>query len=455
MRIARFMNINKQTMDKILELEEKIGRLVEDKKAKIKAHDEILKSFETAENTPSDEDYEAAKTRVKEINELDEQIDELRSEKDKLHFIEREKAKRIDRKAASERRGTPEQQAARNFSLARAISDYAEKGKVEGLAKELTEEARNEGRSLSGFQGDLAIPSAFVRLITNDEMRAMSVGTTTAGGHTVSTDTMPLVPVLRPRLKVIAMGTQVASGMKGDMTFPRHTTVETASMNTEVGTGNAVTPTFDTYSVEPHRIEAYTTVSKQLLVQSNDISEQWIRQNLEFAIAKQLDTQVLNGAGTGANIEGIANISGIGSVTYNASDPFGSLVDLETQISQDDADVMNMGYLTTPQMKGSFKQERIDSGSGIMVWGQGAAELNGYRADVSTQVPTVAGTPDEYYIYFGNWADGTIYQWSTIDIVVDPYSLRRTAQVEVVVNGWYDYALRHVESMALCSDAVV
>lgn len=444
-------------MNSILKLQEQLGKVEAERDELQNAHDEFIKSFEEKPEEFSSEYFNQAKKELEVIAEKNKEIERINGEIEAQKYIEQERAKKVDKKAATERRGSEEQRAAKNYSFSRAFDSLRRSGKLEGIEAEVSQEARNEASasSLPGFQGDFALPASMVKLMGSWE-RAMSVGTTTTGGHGVPEVTAGIVPVLRPRLKAISMGTQVQGGMVGTMKFPRHTTVETASVNSEVGAGNEVTPTFDTYSVEPHRMEAYTTASKQLLFQAPGLSEGWIRQNLEFAVAKLLDSQVLAGSGAGNNIEGISNITGIGSVSYNASDPFASLVDLETAIAVDDADVDNMGYLTTPGVRGALKQTRIDSGSGIMVWGQGnTANLNGYMADVSTQVTVTSGTPDTHYIYFGNWADGTIYQWNVIDIVVDPYSLRRTAQIEIVINGWYDYAVQHPESFALITDATL
>lgn len=61
---------------------------------------------------------------------------------------------------------------------------------------------------------------------------------------------------------------------------------------------------------------------------------------------------------------------------------------METALAVDNADTGNLAFLTTPGIRGVLKKTKIDAGSGQFVWGQDAQTLNGYRAAVSTQVPS-------------------------------------------------------------------
>jgi HK97 family phage major capsid protein len=450
-------------MDQIRKLKEDLADLEKSFSNKEKELDDFMATFASDQSKYDDAADKRAAALENEKKSIKSQIAEKDAELEKLERLERMNADRLERQRKQDKsyvaanKETDETGAMKQFSFHRAIDLASRDKQLDGAEGEVHQEATRLAKA-SGIpvSGNIALPSSAMELRSDSQIqKAMSVGTTTTGGHGVATVTMPLIPVLRPRLKVVEAGTQVRSGMVGNLKFYRHTTVETASVNTEVGSGNEVTPTFDTFSASPFRVECYTTVSKQLLIQNPEIGETWIRQNLEFAVQKKLDSLVLEGAGT-TEPYGLSNISGVGSVSWDALDPFGSLVDLETAIAIDNADVDNMKYMVTPGIKGTLKQTRIDPGSGIMIWGQGATDVNGYMALVSTQVPiNTTPDPDEHTIYFGNWADGSIFQWGMIDIVVDPYSLRRTAQVEIVINGWYDYQVNHPESFAIIEDAVL
>ena len=53
---------------------------------------------------------------------------------------------------------------------------------------------------------------------------------------------------------------------------------------------------------------------------------------------------------------------------------------------------------------------------------------------------------------FGNFSDVIVGQWGGLDIIVDPYTLKKSAQVEITMNAWHDVFVRHDESFAAIKD---
>jgi hypothetical protein len=82
----------------------------------------------------------------------------------------------------------------------------------------------------------------------------------------------------------------------------------------------------------------------------------------------------------------------------------------------------------------------------------------GYNAQVSTQVPstlTKGSSSICHAIIYANWEELMIAQWGGIDLLVDPYTLGNKAMVRVIVNSYWDIALRHATSFAAIKDALV
>ena len=131
---------------------------------------------------------------------------------------------------------------------------------------------------------------------------------------------------------------------------------------------------------------------------------------------------------------------------FGAANPdFGEIVDLETAVAQDNADVGSLGYVVNAAMRGALKQAEKATGTAQFVWDNGM--LNGYNAGVSNQV--VSGD-----VIFGNWSDLLIGLWSGLDLTVDPYSNSTSGTVRVVALQDADIAVRHPESFALGNDGV-
>ncbi len=456
-------------MDKIATLKEELTGLETVLSDKQKTLDDFMAGFASDQSKFTTEEDEKSVTMEADILKAKKDITDKEKEISAKENFERLQSERLERQRAQDKayvaanRQSDEEKAVKSFTFHRALKLISKDKKLDGAEKDIHQLAEAEAeKSGHPTSGQFSMPLWMVEMRNEKQIKydndrgyskAMSVGTATTGGHGVATTTMPLIPVLRPRLKVVEAGTRITNGLRNNLKFYRHTTVETASMNSEIGAGNEVTPTFDTFTADPKRIDAYTTISKLLLIQNPEVGEQFIRRNLEFALQKRYDQQVLSGSGAGNEMEGLDNISGLGSVAWNASDPYASLVDLETAITQDDADVESMKHLVHPIMKGSLKKERIDAGSGIFVWGATADGPVGYPGLVSTQVPiNTTPDPDEYTHYFGNWADGSLYFWGVVDFVRDEYN--KTAQVDFVINMWADYGLDHPQSMALITDAV-
>lgn len=361
---------------------------------------------------------------------------------------------------------SPEQKAIGRYSLMRAISLAAAGKQLDGIEAEMSQEAEREFRA-SGITptGNLFIPSMLTR--KGMERRDMTAGTTTAGGFTIPTELGELIPFLDPRLAVLEAGATLLTGLMGNIDFPRNDAAATAVWEGENDPNAETSPTFDRIQMSPNRLGAFTDISKQLMVQSSIDVENFVRGRLNEAINRALDSALINGDGSTQLITGILNTSGIGSVACGTDGgplTWGKIVDLETEVAVDNADFGSLAYLTTPGVRGYLKKTEKASGTAQFVWMDGAAPasgprvdaLNGYRAFVSTQVPsnlTKGSGTGLHAVLFGNFNELIVGQWAGLDVVVDPYTSSKNALVTIVVNSWWDAALRHAASFAAIKDA--
>jgi HK97 family phage major capsid protein len=278
-----------------------------------------------------------------------------------------------------------------------------------------------------------------------------------------------LIPFLDPRLAVIQAGATLLTGLTGNLDFPRNDAAATAVWETENSANDETSPTFDKISMSPNRLGAFTDISKQLLVQSSIDVENFVRNRLSEAVNRALDYALINGDNSTQPFFGILNTTGIGSVAIGTDGgplTYKHIIDLETALATDNADFGTLAYLTTPGVRGFLKNTEKASGTAQFVWNDGAPPvgqqgvrtdlLNGYRAYVSTQVPsdlTKGGGTNLHSVIFGNFAELLIGQWAGLDVVVDPYSSSKNALVTIVVNSWWDSAVRHAKSFAAIKDA--
>ncbi|MCD6527013.1 MAG: phage major capsid protein [Desulfuromonas sp.] len=341
------------------------------------------------------------------------------------------------------------------FSLIRALN-VAAYGGEKCLEREISDQiAKQLGRSTDG----IFIPTSL-------SVRApATMGSDPAGGHTVDTILMPIIELLRNRMMVKQLGAQVLGGLSGDLKFPRQEGTSSLNWTGENPGSNTadtdMTNFFGQVNMAPKSAIATIPYSKQLLAQSSMDIEQFFRNDLAKVNATGLDLAAINGAG-GDQPTGILNTSGIGLVvggTNGAAPDHGMMVGMETELAVDNADIGTMAYLFNASTRGTLKNTEVTANSGRMVWGKGEkgfGEVNGYRAGVTNQMPSslTKGTADGICSagIFGNWDDLLIGEWGVIEIIIDPYSLKKQGLVEMTSTMLCDIAVRHPQSFAAVKD---
>ncbi|NUO63463.1 MAG: phage major capsid protein [Gemmatimonadaceae bacterium] len=286
--------------------------------------------------------------------------------------------------------------------------------------------------------------------------------TATKGPEGVFAQQGEFIDLLRARAKVFAMGARSLAGLVGPVTFPKQTGAGTFTMvgenpGADVAESNLL---LGTVALSPKTGQSTTSVSKQLIAQQSIDVDALIRDDLAMIHSLGLDSQALNGDGTGNNCTGILNTAGIGSVAAgaNGAQPtWGNIVDLETAVAVANADVENMGYLTTPAIRGRLKQTtKLANSIAQAIWDGG--QVNGYRAEVSTQVPSnlVKGTSGAvcHAILFGDYSQAVVGQWGAFEIVVDPYRLKKQGMIELTSFQMFGVAVRQAAAFAAIKDAL-
>lgn len=354
----------------------------------------------------------------------------------------------------------------RQYSLVRAIRATA--AAMRGDARAMDEAglemdasravAQQLGREPQGF----FVPFDWQR--AGGEQRDLTVGTTTAGGHTVQTDLLAasFIDLLRNRMVVRQAGATVLSGLVGNVAIPRQTGGATAYWVAENGAPTESQQAFDQVTMSPKTVGAFTDISRRLLLQSSIDVEQFVRGDLSMVLALALDLASLHGSGSSNQPTGVAATSGIGSVaggTNGLAPAWTHVVKLETEVATDNADLGNLSYITNAKVRGKMKETaKVSSTDSMMLWVDGPTPLNGYPAYVSNQVSSALtkGTSSGVCsaIFFGNWADLIIGLWGGLDILVDPFTGSTAGTVRVVALQDADIAVRHPESFAAMLDAL-
>ena len=283
-----------------------------------------------------------------------------------------------------------------------------------------------------------------------------------SAANLVATDLLSgsFIDMLRNRAVVLSKATMLTD-LSGNIAIPRMTGGAAAYWVAEGSAPTEGTPAFDQVTLSPETVGAYTEITRKTLLQSSIDIEALVRRDLATSLALELDRVAINGSGASNQPTGILNQTGIGAVvggTNGLAPAWGHMVDLETAVAIDNADIGAMCYLSNAKVRGALKQTEKASGTAQFIMDSNAAGVNGYEMLTSNQVPgnLTKGTASAICsaIIFGNFADLIVGMWGGLDLMVNPYSLDTTGAVRVTAFQDADLAVRHPESFAAMVDAL-
>jgi HK97 family phage major capsid protein len=278
--------------------------------------------------------------------------------------------------------------------------------------------------------------------------RAMSTTQQGAGATMVDVSKMSMLDLLRNRTVMMQMAT-VIGGLVGNVDIPKQVSDGQAYW---LGEGQDATETGFTVgqiSFAPKTVGAFTDITRRLLQQSNQAVDSLVRADLMRALGTAIDRAALYGTGSDYQPLGLKGQKGINAVDFaTAQKPtFAELVQMETEISADNADAGSLAYLIHSRIRGHAKTApKFGAGTEATIWEPGNT-INGYRTEVTNQL--VAND-----VFFGNFADFLILLWGGLDLTVDPYSLSKSGSIRIVAFQDVDMGLRRAESMCWGSDQV-
>ena len=332
----------------------------------------------------------------------------------------------------------------RSFSFQRAINALANPGD-----RKLQEAAAFE-RECSEAAAAKAGKTAQGIMVPNEVLRRdLLAGDSSAAGDLVGVDFRPgsFIELLRNRSALAGLGVGQLTGLSGNVAIPRQTGAATAYWVAESGAPTESQQTVDQVNMSPKTVGAFTDYSRRLMLQASIDVEQMIRQDLATVLALEIDRVGLYGLGNTSQPLGIKLTTGINTVNFGAATPsYAEVVDMESQIAADNADIGAMAYLMNASMRGALKTKDKGTDTGAYVFEPGGT-VNGYNAVISNQV--VTGD-----IFFAVWNQLIMGMWSGLDLTVDPYTFSTSGTVRVVALQDVDFAVRHPEGFCRGADTL-
>lgn len=339
----------------------------------------------------------------------------------------------------------------RQFSfmkVVRALSEPSNARAQEDAAFEF--EASAAAHKRSGRDSDrFMVPTDVLTRALNSNSSGVTNADT--GGYGIATTlmTQSFIDILRNRAILLQRATTMG-GLVGNIDIPRQTAAATAywlgeddqATESEMGLGQL--------SMTPKTLAAYSEITRKLLQQSSLDVEAMVRADLAKVMALAIDKAGFYGTGSDHQPLGLNGQTGVHAVALaTAAKPtYQELIQMETLIALDNADVDSMTYIANATFRGYAKGALKFPGSAgtNTIWESGAkakdGSVNGYTTDITNQVTT----GDHF---FGNWADLMIGMWGGLEMMVDPFSGSKQGRIRIVTFQDIDVALRRKESFAI------
>jgi HK97 family phage major capsid protein len=360
--------------------------------------------------------------------------------------------------------GKDEAKNLRALSFAKALGEIRS-GNFTGVAKEVNAWGKKELRAI-GQEADMgfSIPSALIAWGERDyqqrfEKRDFTIGT--EGADIMQTELGALIPLLRPQPILDTLGVQFLTGLTGDFQLPRQTAAATMAWSTETAASTESTPTTDNIKLTPNRCSGFVDISRLSTIQSSFSIENWIRNEIQTALAQELDRVGIDGSGTLNEPTGVINTTGVGAVSHgvNGGAPTWPLVlEFISDIEIANAPLNSLAFLSTFQNKAKMmstpKQATGVEGNFIL---STPNELAGYRFAASNQVPAdgAKGTGTNLSaMVFGNWSELYVGQFGAVNLMTDPYTQMVNSLIRFYIEVFADVKVRHAASFSVATDII-
>jgi len=436
-------------MNKIKALKEERGRLVSE--------------LQTLQNNIEKEARSMSDSESARLDEIDSRLDAISSEVSKLEKLQSRAAEAANLSGGASYSEEKERaKMGEQFSFKRAVQ-MAATGRKDGVEAEFSKIAADEFQrsGVSVAAHSVLIPSE----VFKRDMTATGGTGGDQGGVNIQTNVGGIIDVLLPKTVLRGLGVQQLNGLVGNLDMPTASTQPAAGWNTENGTASEKSPAFSKITFSPKRLAAFIQVSNQLMLQSSNSIDQYVRNFLITAMAQEMEKAAIKGGGTNEPTGIIANSSvnvayagGAANNTVNANGAAAVWADVVNLMKAvENANGEGVAYLTNPLVKAALQTTpRQASGvEGNFIMPSGANELNGYSAAFTTNVPSnlsKGSASDLSAMIFGDFSKMALASWGGMELTVDPYSGATAGLTNIVLNSYLDCNLLQPSAFAVIKD---
>lgn len=356
----------------------------------------------------------------------------------------------------------PEKREMADFSIAKVIRSMVEKTNIDGFEKEILQESQREAREYGlnvsqNYISTKVLDAIQLRAIERNPMlraqlekRAMSAGSSTAGGNFIQTDKVGFFDVLRANRVLDKVGANWMTGLNANIDYKGFTTGWVFGASAETGTAPDADAVTANRSISPKRVSGKIYVSNQLMIQDPTM-EANLLSSLQAALYPQIESYVLTGTGSSNQMTGITANSVAATVALGTNGGAPSITyvqNMKKTLKNGNVDQSKMFWLINPNTEALMQATPIDTGSGAMLapYGTYFGGVDGYISNipylVTSNLPnnltkgSASGTCSA--VVLGDFSNLMVGQFGGLDLIVDTVTLAESGQTKIVANSYWD-----------------
>ena len=249
------------------------------------------------------------------------------------------------------------------------------------------------------------------------DLRTINSGT--FGANTIQTTIDPTIQDFIQAKSIMAnVNAQRFQGIVGDLLIPIGSSASGATVIATDGTSQAAetTPTLTSKTLSPTRIGDVIPMSYGLLQQSSPDVENYIRRLIGNTFAGSFDDQIMGGSGSGGNVLGILNTTGINAVSNGGTEvTFANFLSAISLLGEDNIDITNLRIICNPA--------NVDNLVTAVKYASTASPVLDMKAEDGGKIGELLGYPvyassklavDTYIM--GDFSQLAIAQWGGLEI---------------------------------------
>ena len=294
-------------------------------------------------------------------------------------------------------------------------------GRMEGIVKELDQEARNEARYTGQTYKGVGIPSSVLT-------RAWATSSTN------SETTMSFTDQLESNLVLTSAGANFYAGIN-DLKFPVFSGVASSWVAETGGSAVSSAGNLSAVTLTPKKLISVVSMSQESVVQNPSL-EAALQGNIAANMAASLEQALLLSASDESNgPESIFRDAAAGSTAAFTGATASTLEN--TYIGNDGTfEGARMAFLMDSDAYAAIKVSEMVSNISA-AYDMRDKTVNGYYSFVSSNVATDGGAGKEH-VLFGDFSKVHIAQFGGLDFLFDPYTNAAKGEPRMVVTGLFD-----------------